>query len=76
MLQTSPSSPRKPTKLLLGTCGGCKGYDIPANTTELASIECTNKESVHFGTKPGVLQMNGCTNYVPKEKAPEGFEFY
>jgi hypothetical protein len=62
--------------MIKGTCGGCKSFEVAPNQKDLSQIQCSNKESAHFGTKPGMLSpvdINGCTSYEPKEKAPEGF---
>lgn len=66
----------KPIWLVKGTCGGCAHYLIADNQKDLANVPCSNEKSVLYGAETGVLgvpDMNGCTSYEPKDKAPEGF---
>ncbi len=67
------SNPPKPTWMINGTCGGCKSFEVAPNQKDLSNVQCSNKESEHFGTTPGMMAINGCSNYEPKDKAPEGF---
>lgn len=75
MLQSNQKQKSQPTSvwMIKGTCGACKSFEVAPNETELAGVQCSNKDSKYHGTKPGILQVNGCANYEQKQQAPEGF---
>jgi predicted metal-binding protein len=70
------NNPPKPTWMIKGTCGGCEGFKVTPEQKDLSQVKCSNHESVHFDQAVGMLSpvdINGCANYEPKQKAPEGF---
>lgn len=66
---------RKPIMMIAGTCGGCKGFPLEANQTELANVQCVKKESSYLGKATGFLGMVDCGTYEKRDTAPEGFNF-
>ncbi len=76
VIQQGLTNPPKPTWMIKGTCGGCESFQVAPKQMDLTKVKCSNKESIHFDSAVGILSpvdINGCANYEPKAKAPEGF---